>query len=47
VVLDASAAIEIALGRSQAARLAGILAEADVVLAPELYVSEVVNTIWK
>ncbi len=47
VVLDASAAIEVALGRKQAAQLAGILAEADVVLAPELFVPEVVNTIWK
>jgi predicted nucleic acid-binding protein len=47
VVLDASAAIEVALQRRQAARLAGILAEADVVLAPELFVPEVVNTIWK
>ncbi len=47
VVLDASAAIEVALGRKQAARLAGILEEADVVLAPELFVPEVVNTIWK
>jgi predicted nucleic acid-binding protein len=47
VVLDVSAAIEIALARKQAARLAGILAEADVVLAPELFVPEVVNTIWK
>lgn len=47
VVLDASAAIEVALGRKQAVRLAGILRDADVVLAPELFVPEVVNTIWK
>ncbi len=47
VILDASAAIEVVLGRGQAERLAGILAEADVVLAPELFVPEVVNTIWK
>ncbi len=46
-VLDASAAIEVALGRSQAARLARILGEADVVLAPDLFVPEVVNAIWK
>jgi predicted nucleic acid-binding protein len=38
---------EVALQRSQAARFAGILKEADVVLAPELFVPEVVNTIWK
>ena len=47
VVLDASAAIEVALRRKQAARFASILEEADVVLAPDLFVPEVVNTIWK
>jgi len=47
VVLDASAAIEVALQRKQAARFASILEEADVVLAPGLFVPEVVNTIWK
>jgi len=47
VVLDASAAIEVALRRGQAASLAEILEQADVVLAPELFVPEVVNAIWK
>jgi predicted nucleic acid-binding protein len=47
VVLDASAAIEVALRRSQAARFAAVLEDADLVLAPELFVPEVVNTIWK
>jgi predicted nucleic acid-binding protein len=47
VVLDASAALEVALQRKQAARFASILEEADVVLAPGLFVPEVVNTIWK
>jgi predicted nucleic acid-binding protein len=46
-VLDASAAIEIVVERAQAARLGGILEEADVVLAPDLFVPEVVNTMWK
>jgi predicted nucleic acid-binding protein len=46
-VLDASAAIEIVVQRSQAARLRGIVEEADVVLAPDLFVPEVVNTMWK
>jgi predicted nucleic acid-binding protein len=46
-VLDANAAIEIVLGHGQAKRLAAILGEADAVLAPELFVPEVVNTIWK
>ena len=47
VVLDASAALEVALQRKQAPRFASILEEADVVLAPDLFVPEVVNTIWK
>jgi predicted nucleic acid-binding protein len=47
VVLDASAAIEVVLGRSEAGRLAGVLEEADVVLAPGLFTAEVVNTVWK
>ena len=46
-VLDASAAIAVVLRRPQAERLAAILEQADVVLAPELFVPEVVNTIWK
>jgi predicted nucleic acid-binding protein len=47
VVLDAGAPIETVLGRTQAARLGRIVAEADIVLAPELFVPEVVNTIRK
>jgi len=46
-VLDASAAIEIVIERAQAARLGGILEEADLVLAPDLFVPEVVNVMWK
>ena len=46
-VLDASAAIEVVFGRNQAARLTGVIEQADVVLAPELFIPEVVNTIWK
>jgi predicted nucleic acid-binding protein len=46
-VLDASAAIEVVFGRSHAARFAGVLEQADVVLAPELFIPEVVNAIWK
>jgi len=47
VVLDASGAIEVALDKKQRARVAETLAAADVILAPELFVPEVVNTIWK
>ncbi len=47
VVLDASAAVEVALPRNQVARFAAILEQADLVLEPDLFVPEVVNTTWK
>lgn len=47
VVVDASAAIEVVLGRGKARQLALVLEAADEVLAPELLVPEVVNTVWK
>lgn len=47
VVLDASAAIEIVLARARGATFGGILEQADQVLAPDLLVPEVANTIWK
>jgi predicted nucleic acid-binding protein len=46
LVLDASAAIAVATGRA-AANLRLILPEADEVLAPDLFVAEVTNAIWK
>jgi len=47
VVLDASAAMEVVLRRALAERLAGHLVEADWVIAPNLFVSEVANTVWE
>lgn len=47
VVLDASAAVELVLKRSKGPQLARSLESAEAVLTPDLYVSEVVNTIWK
>jgi predicted nucleic acid-binding protein len=47
VVLDASAAVEIALRHDRAVEFGRLLQEADEVLAPELLVAEVVNTVWK
>lgn len=47
VVLDASAAVEIALNRGKAAHLAGMLDQAEQILAPDLLFPEVVNAIWK
>ncbi len=47
LVLDASAAVEIALNRGSAAALAALLDESEEILAPDLLVPEVVNAIWK
>jgi predicted nucleic acid-binding protein len=46
-VLDASAAVRLILGDPAAAGLAQQIAEAALVLAPELMLSEVANTLWK
>lgn len=47
LVLDTSAAIEVALNRGKAPEFAHALEDADIVLAPELLVAELVNTVWK
>ena len=47
IVLDASAAVEIALGRSSSSALHETLAEAASVLAPDIFVAEVTNAFWK
>ena len=47
IVLDASAALEVALNRKGAAELSAHLDESEEVLAPELFVAEVVNAIRK
>jgi predicted nucleic acid-binding protein len=47
IVLDASAALEVALNRKLAPALSARLDGAEEVLAPELFVPEVLNAIWK
>jgi predicted nucleic acid-binding protein len=47
VVLDASAAIEMALNKSDAAFFKKILLQSEVVLAPDTYPSEITNVFWK
>jgi predicted nucleic acid-binding protein len=47
VVLDASAALEIALNREDSKRFRMILAESDVVIAPNTFPLEITNAIWK
>jgi len=47
VVLDANAAIEVALDGNAASVLSRALAKSEEVIAPELLVPEIVNAIWK
>lgn len=47
IVLDASAAIEIALNRKYAKKFKEYLSVADIVIAPETFYSEITNTFWK
>jgi predicted nucleic acid-binding protein len=47
VVLDASAALEVALNRKNAGPVAKALKDADLRLAPDLLVPEAANALWK
>jgi predicted nucleic acid-binding protein len=47
VVLDANAAVEVALGVKSAGPLSAMLSQSEEVIAPELLVPEIVNAIWK
>jgi len=47
IVLDASAALQIAFQGPKAELYSKLIEEADSVIAPELYQEEVTNCIWK
>ena len=47
IVLDVSAAIEILLKKDENEDFKKLIAEADAVLAPGLYISEITNVSWK
>jgi len=47
VVLDANAAVEVALEGKAAGLLSAVLAQSEEVIAPELLVPEIVNAVWK
>lgn len=47
VVLDASAVVRIIEGSPQAAPLRQVLADAALVVAPELMLTEVANALWR
>ena len=46
-VLDASAAVEVVLQRGKADLLREYFSEADLMIAPTLFISEVTNVFWK
>ncbi len=47
IVLDASAAIEIALKREFSNRFRELLRNSDLVIAPDTFPSEITNVFWK
>ncbi len=47
IVLDANAAVEVALEGKSAERLSAMLSQSEEVIAPELLVPEIVNAVWK
>jgi len=46
-VVDASAAIEIALNKENAGEFQKIIIESDLVIAPDTFSSEITNVFWK
>jgi len=46
-VMDASAAVAIVLNRPEAEPFVEMLSTADLVISPDLYISEVTNAFWK
>lgn len=46
-VVDASAAVRLLLAPLENPALRGVLLDADLVLAPELYAAETANALWK
>jgi predicted nucleic acid-binding protein len=47
IIIDASGAAEILLNKEKAGKYALILQNASLILAPDLYISELTNILWK
>ena len=47
LVLDVSAAAEFVLNRANKNRIESYLLKADLVIAPDIYISEIANVFWK
>ena len=46
-IIDTSGALEILLQKDKANKFSTILQESSLVLAPDLFISELANTLWK
>ena len=46
-VIDVSGAVEILLQKEKADKFSRILQEAAIIVAPDLYIPELTNTLWK
>ncbi len=47
LILDTSAAIEVVLQREHSKSFSNHISNADWVIAPDVYISEIVNVFWK
>ena len=47
VIIDTSGAIEVLLQKGKAIKFSKILQESTLVLAPDLFIPELTNTLWK
>ncbi|GHU79906.1 hypothetical protein FACS189462_5670 [Spirochaetia bacterium] len=47
VILDVSGAMQILFNKEKKSKFTEVFQEASLVLAPDLYVSELTNTLWK
>lgn len=46
-IIDASAAVELILGREHSMSIGNIIQDAEQIITPEIFVAEVANVFWK
>jgi predicted nucleic acid-binding protein len=46
-IIDVCGAMEILLRKEKADKFSGVVQEASLIIAPDLYISELTNTFWK
>jgi len=47
IILDSSAAVEVVLNREYSRKFSDLLSNAEWVIAPDIYISEITNVFWK